>query len=83
MKLQPLSYLECELEAVLAVGVNPMVAKRLGIGYAGKGVVRDRGAIPIRDEDGTLQGYAGVDEARLPKDFQMPENLIPMCKQTA
>jgi DNA primase len=82
-KLQPLSYLECEHEAVVAVGFNPLVAKRLGIGYASKGIMRGLVAIPIRDEDGILQGYVGVDEARLPKDFQMPENVIPMRKQSA
>lgn len=37
-------------------------------------------AVPIRDEDGVLHGYIGIDEARLPKDFQMPENVVQLRK---
>jgi DNA primase len=80
-KLQPLSYLEFEHDAVIAVGFDTGLAKELGIGYAAKGIMRGLVAIPVRDEDGVLRGYVGVDEARLPKDFMPPENVVPFKKK--
>jgi DNA primase len=68
-KLQPLSYLEADHPAVEAVGFDPDVAKAIGIGYAGKGIMRGCVAVPIRDEHGQLLGYIGVQEARLPPSF--------------
>jgi len=67
--LAPLSYLEADHPAVDAVGFSTEVAKRLGIGYAGKGIMRGTVAVPVRDERGVLQGYIGVTEAKLPPDF--------------
>lgn len=69
-KLQPLSYLEAEHDAVEAVGFDPQVAAALGVGYAPRGIMRGLVAVPIRDERGTLVGYIGITEARLPADFQ-------------
>lgn len=77
--LQPLTYLEHDHAAVLAVGFDPDVAKRLGIGYASKGIMRGTVAIPVRDENGTLLGYVGVEEARLPADF-MGGNVVSLRK---
>src|SRR6185437_16800401 len=37
--LQPLPYLEHEHEAVIAIGFDVEIAKRLGIGYASKGLM--------------------------------------------
>lgn len=68
-KLQPLSYLEPEHEAVLAVGFDPEVAKALGIGYAKKGILRGTVAVPVRLPDGSLAGYIGITEAKLPPKF--------------
>jgi DNA primase len=79
--LQPLSYLEPGHEAVIAVGFNPKLAEELGIGYAPKGIMRGTVAVPIRDEHGTLKGYIGVTEATLPKDFQLPDNVIPIARK--
>jgi DNA primase len=57
--LEPLVYLIYEHEAVQALGVDAEAAGTLGIGYAKKGIMRGRVAIPIRSEDGTLVGYCG------------------------
>jgi DNA primase len=67
---QPLTYLEPDHPAVEAVGFDPEVAMALGIGYAPKGIMRGTVAVPIRDGHGTLLGYIGVQEARLPPNFQ-------------
>jgi DNA primase len=76
-KLSPLSYLEPEHDAVLALGFDPEVAKTLGIGYAPRGVCRGSIAVPIRNERGALLGYLGVqDLTYLPPDFQT--NVVPL-----
>jgi DNA primase len=80
--LAPLSYLECDHPAVDAVGFDAEIAKQLGIGYAGKGIMRGTVAIPIRDEHGVLKGYVGVTEARLPPSF-MGKNVIEFGKKSA
>ena len=59
--------LEYDHPAVAALGFSPEDAQALGIGYAGKGIMRGLVALPIRLEDGTLAGYVGVqDIAKLP-----------------
>lgn len=76
-KLSPLSYLDFEHDAVLALGFDPIVAKQLGIGYAPRGVCRGSIAVPIRDDKGHLLGYLGVqDLTYLPPDFQT--NVVPL-----
>ena len=57
--LQPLSYLETTHEAVQALGVSPETAQAWGAGYAPKGIMRGRFAIPIHDRTGTLLAYCG------------------------
>jgi hypothetical protein len=57
--LQPLSYLEAAHEAVQALGISPETAQTWGAGYAPKGIMRGRFAIPIRDRTGTLLAYCG------------------------
>jgi DNA primase len=74
--LEPLAYLLHTHEAVQALGLDPSTAERLGIGYAKKGIMRGRVAIPIRTADGTLAGYcgyaAGADPPlKLPKSYRM------------
>lgn len=78
-KLAPLSYLEHEHPAVEAVGFDPEIAKELGIGYAGRGIMRGTVAVPIRDQHGTLLGYIGIMEAKLPADF-MGKNVVAFPK---
>ena len=81
-KLQPLPYLEYDHPAVVALDLDPDKAEELGIGYAPKGVARGNVAIPVRDEHGHLHGYLGVQELTfIPKDFQTPENVVPLKRK--
>jgi DNA primase len=57
--LQPLSYLEAAHESVQALGVAPETAQAWGAGYAPKGIMRGRFAIPIHDREGVLLAYCG------------------------
>lgn len=75
-KLQPLSYLEHDHDAVVAVGFDPEFCKEHGIGYAPRGMMRGTIAIPFRDETGALLGYIGVEDAKLPPDFMT--NVVPL-----
>jgi hypothetical protein len=68
--LSPLSYLEPEHDAVVAIGFDTDVAASLGIGYAPRGIMRGTVAVPIRDVHGVLKGYIGIEGATLPADFQ-------------
>ena len=81
--LAPLAYLEADHPAVEAVGFDPETAKALGIGYAGKGMMRGTVAIPVRLEDGTLAGYLGITEAKLPPRFHLTPKVVPFQKKTA
>jgi DNA primase len=79
--LKALDYLEAEHEAVQILGFEPDVAEALGIGYAGKGLMRGTVAVPVRLEDGTLVGYLGITEAKLPPKWQLPTtNVVPLKK---
>lgn len=63
---QPLDYLQHDHDAVIALGFDPDDAKRLGIGFAPRGVLKGTVALPVRTEDGKLSGYVGVTDAKLP-----------------
>lgn len=65
-----LTYLQYEHEAVQQLGLDPATAETLGIGYANKGMMRGKVAIPIH-VDGKLVGYIGVTEAKLPPRWQL------------
>lgn len=81
-KLQPLAYLEFDHPAVVALGLCPTVSEELGIGYAPKGVARGNVVIPVRDENGTLRGYLGVQELTfIPKDFEPPDNVVHLKRK--
>jgi len=62
----PLDYLQADHPAVEALGMNAENAGALGWGYAPRGIMRGFVAVPIRTEDGTLVGYIGITEAKLP-----------------
>ena len=68
---QPLEYLTFDHEAVQALGLEPETAEALGIGYAKKGIMRGKVAVPVRLEDGRLTGYIGLTEAKLPPRWQL------------
>jgi hypothetical protein len=55
---------------VEALGLDPETAETLGIGYAGRGMMKEYVAVPVRPS-GELTGYIGVTEAKLPKTFHL------------
>jgi len=57
--LNPLTYLMVEHECVQALGLEPVTARHFGAGYAPKGIMRGRLAIPIHDRWGKLLAYCG------------------------
>ncbi|MEO0568816.1 MAG: CHC2 zinc finger domain-containing protein [Pseudomonadota bacterium] len=67
----PLDYLQSDHPAVEALGLEPEDAETVGIGYAPRGVLRGTIAIPVRLNDGTLAGYIGVTEAKLPPKWSI------------
>jgi hypothetical protein len=81
--LKPLD-LDHEHDAVVALGFDPADAQQLGIGYAGKGIMRGLVAIPIRLPSGELAGYVGVtDIAKLPPRWHGINSVVPFPKKTA
>ena len=57
--LRPLDYLQASHEAVQALGVSPETGGHFGAGFAPKGIMRGRLAIPIHDRTGVLLAYCG------------------------
>jgi hypothetical protein len=51
----------------------PETAETLGIGYAGRGLVKGYIAVPVRLPSGELTGYIGITEAKLPKQFHLSD----------
>jgi DNA primase len=70
--LRPLDYLQASHEAVQALGVSSETCAHFGAGFAPKGIMRGRLAIPIHDRVGTLLAYCG----RTTKD-ESPALLFP------
>lgn len=58
-ELKPLDYLQPVHEAVQALGVSEATCRQFGAGYAPKGIMRGRLAIPIHSRDGVLLAYCG------------------------
>ncbi|MDB2384206.1 CHC2 zinc finger domain-containing protein [bacterium] len=79
---QPLSYLEPKHHLVQKMGLDEDTCVAFGAGYAPKGILRGRLALPIHDGDGTLIAYCGKalkgEEPSLifPKDFDAEEHLF-------
>jgi len=57
--LKPLDYLQVEHELISIFGLSPETCREFGAGYAPKGIMRGRFAIPIHDQSGTLLAYCG------------------------
>lgn len=57
--LKPLEYLQAEHDAVQALGVAAETCEYFGAGFAPKGIMRGRLAIPIHDRSGALLAYCG------------------------
>jgi hypothetical protein len=58
--LKPLDYLLPEHESVQALGVSPETAAAWQSGYAPKGIMRGRYAVPLKTKDGKLVAYVGI-----------------------
>jgi hypothetical protein len=67
---KPLDYLETDHEAVVALGIEPEDAKRIGCGFAPRGIMKGKVAWPVRLPDGTLIGYLGVTDVQLPSSWK-------------
>jgi len=57
--LQPLTYLQPVHPAVQALGLDEATCEAFSAGYASKGIMRGRLAIPIHDWEGELLAYCG------------------------
>lgn len=81
--LKPLTYLETNHPKLKPLGIASETLEHFGAGYAPKGLMRGRLAIPIHDPDGGLIAYAGqaLDESQhppliFPKDFDPAAHLF-------
>lgn len=81
--LRPLE-LEHDHVAVEALGFSAQDAAALGIGHASRGIMRGLIAVPIRLEDGTLAGYIGITEAKLPpRWYGIHSNVVVPLRKPA
>jgi len=76
--LKPLDYLQSDHEAVRALGLSDETARAFAIGYAPRGILRGRVAVPIRDRAGVLLAYCGIatTNEQSPR-FLFPSNFDP------
>lgn len=65
-----LDYLKPDHPAVEALGLSE-IAEVVGIGYAPRGIMRGKVAVPIRTPDGTLLGYLGLTECVVPPKWYL------------
>ena len=78
----PLTYLVANHPSVQALGISPETALHFGAGFAPKGIMRGKLAIPIHDAQGQLVAYCGrtvSDENPsyiFPKAFQPAEHIF-------
>lgn len=74
--MQPLDYLTHEHAVIKALKLSENVCQAIGMGYAPKGKMKDRLAVPLRLPDGTLVGYLGIaTDADMSPLLKFPENL--------
>jgi DNA primase len=80
--LKPLTYLDPSHPKVLALGISKETCEAFGAGYAPKGIMRGRLAIPIHDWRGALVAYCGRTVAGesptliFPNGFRPEEHLF-------
>jgi len=77
-ELAPLQYLEAGHEAVQSLGVSIKTAEHFAAGYAPKGIMRGRLAIPLHTLDSILVAYVGVavSEEQSPR-LHFPNGFAP------
>lgn len=76
-QLNPLTYLQPEHQLVQALGISPETCRHFGAGYASKGIMRGRLAIPIHDEDRVLLAYCGYATAHESPTLLFPNGFNP------
>lgn len=78
--LKPLTYLEPDHERVRALGLDAETCIQFGAGYAPKGILRGRLAIPIHDwRSGVLVAYCGHTVREEPAKLVFPKDFDPAC----
>src|SRR6202051_2995213 len=76
-ELKPLDYLVFN-EAVEALGLTEATCTAWGAGYAPKGIMRGRFAVPIQDRAGTLRVYVGIAMSEQPSPrLHFPNGFDP------
>jgi len=72
-------------EAVELLGLDADTARALSIGYCSQGILRGTVAFPIRLDDGTISGFVGITEARLPNRWNLERRIVqfPQAKKSA
>jgi hypothetical protein len=78
----PLDYLEFDHVVVESLGIDAATAEALGVGYAGKGMMKGYVAIPVRRLTGELTGYIGIVEGKVPKEFHL-SRVVTFPKKSA
>ena len=74
---QPLTYLQPDHDAVKTLGLEPETCVEFGAGYAPKGIMRGRLAIPVHDLHGTLMAYCGHTVKRESPTLIFPNGFRP------
>ena len=78
---QPLSHLVYEHDLVQDLGISAQDAEALGIGYTSRGLLKGHVCVPVRLPDGTLAGYVGILEGKVPQTWHYPKtNVVPITK---
>lgn len=83
----PLGFMLHELDAnhpyLLERGFTPATIEHFGLGFCSKGMLKDRIAIPLHNEIGTIVGYAGraVDDQKVSTEH--PKYLFPGRREKA
>lgn len=78
-RLQPLDYLQTDWHTRETLSVSPATLAHFGAGYAPKGMMQGRLAVPLHDNDGTLVAYVGValrqEEPQV--RYKYPKDFVP------
>jgi len=75
--LKPLDYLEPTHELVQALGASPDTCQHFSAGYAPKGIMRGRLAIPIHSKQGVLLAYCGRTVKNESPTLTFPNGFLP------
>jgi hypothetical protein len=77
--LKPLGYLDPDHESLRAIGLEGETCRHFGAGYAPKGIMRGKLAIPIQDwRTGHLVAYCGLALRGESKGLSFPKDFDPV-----